>query len=41
MEETVLFFNLAMQVKYYGVTQSEVIQYAMNRFGASDFNEKR
>ncbi len=33
-------FNLAMQVKYYGVTQSEVIQYAMNRFGASDFNEK-
>lgn len=33
-------FNLAMQVKYYGVSQSEVIQYAMNRFGASDFNEK-
>lgn len=33
-------FNLALQVKYYGVTQSEVIQYAMNRFGASDFTER-
>lgn len=33
-------FNLAMQVKYYGVSQNEVIQYAMNRFGASDFDEK-
>ena len=33
-------FNLAMQIKCYGVSQSEVIQYAMNRFGASDFNEK-
>lgn len=33
-------FNLAMQVKYYGVSQNEVIQYAMNRFGASDFTER-
>lgn len=33
-------FNLALQVKYYGVTQSEVIQYAINRFGASDFTER-
>jgi hypothetical protein len=33
-------FNLAMQVKYYGVSQNEVIQYSMNRFGASDFDEK-
>jgi len=33
-------FQLAMQVKYYGITQNEVIQYAMNRFGATDFDEK-
>lgn len=33
-------FQLAMQVKFYGVSQDEVIQYSMNRFGASDFDEK-
>lgn len=33
-------FLLAMQVKIYGVSKEDVVQYALNRFGASDFGEK-
>jgi len=33
-------FQLAKHVKFYDVSQEEVIQYAMNRFLAPDFNEK-
>ena len=32
-------FQLAMQVKYYGVSQEEVVLYALHRWGDSDFNE--
>ena len=33
-------FQLSMQVKYYNISQEEIIQYALNRWGASDFGEK-
>lgn len=33
-------FDLANHVKFYGVSQEDVVQYAMNRFGASDFTER-
>lgn len=33
-------FDLAKHVKFYGVSQEDVVQYAMNRFGASDFTER-
>lgn len=33
-------FDLAKHVKFYGVSEDEVVQYAMNRFGASDFTER-
>lgn len=32
-------FQLAMQVKYYRISQEEVVQYALIRFGARDFDE--
>ncbi|MDD4684502.1 MAG: BT4734/BF3469 family protein [Bacteroidales bacterium] len=35
-----IVFQTAMQAKFFGISQEEVIQYALNRFGASDFDEK-